>query len=371
MSAPTPISALLHSSTMVIAGVIIGLIINDIIIEVLDSFSLFFLSLILLILLTLLWSLLKAISISDIKSIIAYSTISQISYMFIALLINPFLTLYHIVIHALFKSLLFLLSGSLIHTQYNYQSINKVKIKQTFIKTTLLFTGSVLILSLSKETIIYSSNSIFSSLYITMLLILGTIYTIIYAFNIYLKCFYYSKSVNLFTQSHIYYSFLIPFLIISSILLDIILEYSISLNIGTLFYTIDNGTLITYLIINEHFTIICVIIPIIIISIFIDYLYNYYWFITHSLMNCYCAITHLICANAHLYYSFSSNSTLSIPIYQDLFIFMSTYFIKGPINLLEVMSCLNYCYNLYHIHYFNILFIIYYFVFLILLLTVL
>jgi NADH-ubiquinone oxidoreductase chain 5 len=375
MSAPTPISALLHSSTMVIAGVIIGLIINDIIIEVLDSFNLFFLSLILLILLTLLWSLLKAISIDDIKSIIAYSTISQISYMFIALLINPFLTLYHIVIHALFKSLLFLLSGSLIHNQYNYQSINKVKIKHTFIKTTLLFTGSVLILSLSKETIIYSSNSIFSSLYITMLLILGTIYTIIYAFNIYLKCFYCASFIKMrIAQSHIYYSFLIPFLIISSILLDIILEYSISLNIGTLFYTIDNGTLITYVIINEHFTIICVIIPIIIISIFIDYLYNWLWFITHSLMNCASLLllrNYTFYSYAHLYYSFSSNSTLSIPIYQDLFIFMSTYFIKGPINLLEVMSCLNYCYNLYHIHYFNILFIIYYFVFFILLLTVL
>jgi NADH:ubiquinone oxidoreductase subunit 5 (subunit L)/multisubunit Na+/H+ antiporter MnhA subunit len=261
MSAPTPISALLHSSTMVIAGVIIGLIINDIIIEVLDSFSLFFLLLILILLLTLLWSLLKAISNSDIKSIIAYSTISQISYMFIALLINPFLTLYHIIIHALFKSLLFLLSGSLIHIQYHYQSINKLKIKHTFIKTILLFSGSILILALSKETIIYSSNSIFSSLFIIILLILGTIYTIIYTFNIYLKCFYYSKSI-ITLQSHIYYSFVIPFLIISSILLDIILEYSISLNIGTLFYTIDNGTFITYFIINEHFTIIFIIIPI-------------------------------------------------------------------------------------------------------------
>jgi len=66
-------------------------------------------------------------------------------------------------------------------------------------------------------------------------------------------------------------------------------------------------------------------------------------------------------------YSFSFNSSLSIPIYQDLFILMSSYFIKGPINLLEVMSCLNYCYNLYHIHYFNILFIIYLFMLFILL----
>ncbi len=267
MSAPTPISALLHSSTMVIAGVIIGLIINNIIIEVMDSFSLFFLLLVIGLISTLLWTLLKAISISDIKSIIAYSTISQISYMFIALLINPVLTLYHIIIHAIFKSLLFLLTGSLIHIQYHYQSIYKLKIKHTFIKTILLFTGSVLILSLSKETIIYSLNLIFSSLFLILILILGAIYTIIYTFNIYLKCFYYTKSINLFKQSLFYYSFLIPFLIISSIFLDILLEYSISLNIGTLFYTIDYGTYISYLIINEHFTIICVIIPIIIISI--------------------------------------------------------------------------------------------------------
>lgn len=265
--------------------------------------------------------------------------------MFIALLINPFLTLYHIIIHALFKSLLFLLSGSLIHIQYHYQSINKLKIKHTFIKTILLFSGSILILSLSKETIIYSSNSIFSSLFIIILLILGTIYTIIYTFNIYLKCFYYSKSINLLKQSHIYYSFVIPFLIISSILLDIILEYSISLNIGTLFYTIDNGTFITYFIINSHFTIIFIIIPILIISIYYSFnslriIFFNSFFLSYS-------------------YSFSSNSTLSLPIYQHLFILMSSYFIKGPINLLEVMSCLNYCYNLYHIHYFNILFITY------------
>ena len=43
---------------------------------------------------------------SDIKVIIALSTISQLSYMFISLLINPLLTLFHIIIHALFKSLL-------------------------------------------------------------------------------------------------------------------------------------------------------------------------------------------------------------------------------------------------------------------------
>jgi NADH:ubiquinone oxidoreductase subunit 5 (subunit L)/multisubunit Na+/H+ antiporter MnhA subunit len=309
--------------------------------------------------------------------------------MFIALLINPFFTLYHIIIHALFKSLLFLLSGSLIHIQYHYQSINKLKIKHTFIKTTLLFSASVLILSLAKESIIYYSNSVFSSLFIIMLLIIGTIYTIIYTFNIYLKCFYYSQSINQFKQSHIYYSFLIPFLIISSIFLDIMLEYSISLNIGTLFYTIDNATIITYLVINYHFTIICIIIPILPLP-FTKYLWInkireclYYYSTALALIlpvrrngnrsisinrinanstrsiNIAALFRMLLLMPLLHYYSFSSNSTLSIPIYQDLLIFMSSYFIKGPINLFEVMSCLNYCYNLYHIHYFNVVFIIY------------
>ena len=266
--------------------------------------------------------MLKAISISDIKTIIAYSTISQISYMFIALLINPFLTLYHIIIHALFKALLFLICGSLIHIQYHYQSINNLKINHTFIKLISILIGSVLISSLSKETIIYSSILLFSSIFIDISLILGTIYTILYTSNIYIQCFYFNKSINLIKQSHIYYSFIILFLIISSIFLDIISEYSIS---GTQFYSIDYQT---YLIINEHYTIICVIFNILIISYYLN------------------------TQNRNL----TIHSIFKIPIYQDLFILISSYFIKGPINLLEVMSN---CHNLYHIHYFNIIFIIY------------
>ncbi len=164
--------------------------------------------------------------------------------------------------------MLFLLAGSLIFTQCHYQSINKIQIKHTFIKTTLLFSSYILILSLSKESIIYSSNSIYSSLFIILLLLIGTVFTIIYTFNIYLSCFYYSlfNYYSLF----IYYSFIIPFLIISSLIIDIILEYSISLNFGTLFYTIDNSTFITYILINDHFSL--SIVFLILLLLFIIYL---------------------------------------------------------------------------------------------------
>lgn len=51
---------------------------------------------------------------SDVKSIIAFSTVSQLSYMFMGLLISPTIVVYHIIIHAFFKSALFIIAGSCI-----------------------------------------------------------------------------------------------------------------------------------------------------------------------------------------------------------------------------------------------------------------
>ena len=189
-SAPTPISALSHSSTMVIAGVFLGIIIDDMIIIIIDYFSLVCLFFYVIPSNTLLWSLFKAILLNDIKSIIAPSTISQISYMFIALLINPILCFYHIIIHSLFKSILFLLAGSLIHIQYNYQNIYQIKMNYKFYWITHLLTSNILILSLSKEIIIHDIFLFISSPFSFIIVNLGAVFTTPYTLKIYMYCFW-------------------------------------------------------------------------------------------------------------------------------------------------------------------------------------
>ena len=80
MNAPTPISALLHSSTMVIAGVYLGIIIQDTMILITNVIPWIVSSLFFIIpILTLIWAVFKAVMINDIKAVIALSTISQIS----------------------------------------------------------------------------------------------------------------------------------------------------------------------------------------------------------------------------------------------------------------------------------------------------
>ena len=176
-------------STMVIAGIFLGIIISDMIIIIIDYFSLVCLFFYVIPLNTLLWSLFKAILWHDIKSIIALSTISQISYMFIALLINPILCFYHIIIHSLFKSILFLLAGSLIHIQYNYQNIYQIKMNYKFYWITHLLTSNILILSLSKEIIIHDNFLFINSPFSFIILNLGAIFTTPYTLKIYMYCF--------------------------------------------------------------------------------------------------------------------------------------------------------------------------------------
>lgn len=188
MNAPTPISALLHSSTMVIASVYLGIIMQQsikILVSIYISINILF---IVGPAVTLIWSVVNAVISNDIKAIIALSTISQLSYMYIALLINPLIVLFHIITHALFKSLLFILVGSIIHVSI-HQSLYNSKIDELLIKILFLLSSLVLVLSISKELIIYSSSIHYISALFFFILSLGAIFTLLYIINLYLLLF--------------------------------------------------------------------------------------------------------------------------------------------------------------------------------------
>ena len=123
MEGPTPASALIHAATMVTAGVFMLVRISPLL-----QFS--ELSSILIIsigLLTALISAFAAINQDDIKKVLAYSTISQLGFMFIAIGSGAYVAaIFHLVTHAFFKALLFLGAGAVIHEMHHEQNIQKM-----------------------------------------------------------------------------------------------------------------------------------------------------------------------------------------------------------------------------------------------------
>jgi len=126
MEGPTPVSALIHAATMVTAGVFLLLRLS-----LLFDYSPFILKIILFLgsFTALISSLIGSFQ-YDIKKIIAYSTCSQLGYMFVACgFSNYTLSLFHLFNHAFFKSLLFLSSGLVIHSLHT-QDIRKFEKKK-------------------------------------------------------------------------------------------------------------------------------------------------------------------------------------------------------------------------------------------------
>src|SRR5918992_1585888 len=112
MEGPTPVSALIHAATMVTAGVYL----------VARTFPLFEASQVALFvvavvgLVTAVYAALSAVGQDDLKRVLAYSTISQLGYMFLAVGVGAFAVgIFHLVTHAFFKALMFLAAGSVMH----------------------------------------------------------------------------------------------------------------------------------------------------------------------------------------------------------------------------------------------------------------
>tara|TARA_Y100000590_G_scaffold365983_1_gene425103 strand:+ start:228 stop:2141 length:1914 start_codon:yes stop_codon:yes gene_type:complete len=123
MEGPTPVSALIHAATMVTAGVFLVVRCSPI-----YEYSPVILNFITIIgMCTALFAATVALVQNDIKKIIAYSTCSQLGYMFFAAGVGAYnIAMFHLFTHAFFKALLFLGSGSVIHSFNDEQDINKM-----------------------------------------------------------------------------------------------------------------------------------------------------------------------------------------------------------------------------------------------------
>jgi len=123
MAGPTPVSALIHAATMVTAGVYLVVRSNSIyqfaptamwIVAVIGAATAIFAATI-------------AIAQNDIKKVLAYSTVSQLGFMFLAAGVGAFVVaIFHVMTHAFFKALLFLGSGSVIHGMHHEQDMRKM-----------------------------------------------------------------------------------------------------------------------------------------------------------------------------------------------------------------------------------------------------
>ncbi|MEW6195830.1 MAG: NADH-quinone oxidoreductase subunit L [Bacteroidota bacterium] len=146
MAGPTPVSALIHAATMVTAGV-----------YMVSRASIIFASAPTVMLIVAVIGLLTALMAAtiglvqnDIKKVLAYSTVSQLGYMFLAAGVGAFsASIFHVMTHAFFKALLFLGAGSVIHGMHDEQNIQKYgglkkympKTYATFLIATLAIAG--------------------------------------------------------------------------------------------------------------------------------------------------------------------------------------------------------------------------------------
>jgi NADH-quinone oxidoreductase subunit L len=123
MEGPTPVSALIHAATMVTAGVYMVVRMNAV--YQLAPFALDVIAVIGAV--TAIFAASMALVQNDIKKVLAYSTISQLGYMFLALGVGAFAAgIFHLMTHAFFKALLFLGAGGVIHAMSGEQDLRKM-----------------------------------------------------------------------------------------------------------------------------------------------------------------------------------------------------------------------------------------------------
>ncbi|PWB48594.1 MAG: NADH-quinone oxidoreductase subunit L [Candidatus Methylomirabilota bacterium] len=223
MEGPTPVSALIHAATMVTAGVYL----------VARSAPLFQLAPVSLEIvawvggLTALYAASIALVQTDIKRVIAYSTISQLGYMFLGLGVGAYAAgIFHLMTHAFFKALLFLSAGSVIHALAGEQDIRNMGALRQSLRVTA---GSFLVGALANAGVVpfagfWSKDEILAAVYTSghmPLWIIGVLTaagTGLYMFRLYFLAFEGKPRLDVHTMSHVHeapWSMRLPLLLLA------------------------------------------------------------------------------------------------------------------------------------------------------------
>jgi NADH-quinone oxidoreductase subunit L len=213
MAGPTPVSALIHAATMVTAGVFMIARLNPIFYAAeITSIYIAYTGAI-----TALFAATIGVFQTDIKKVLAYSTVSQLGYMFLAMGVGAYTAgMFHLMTHAFFKALMFLGSGSVIYAMHHEQDMRNMGNLKNYMKITwfTFMIGTLAIAGIPPFSGFFSKDLILEKTfgyahgghYLWIIGILGAFTTAFYMFRLIFLTFYGNERIDHHVKAHLHES---------------------------------------------------------------------------------------------------------------------------------------------------------------------